>query len=479
MKKYLVIAWIVFAFANSVKAQQIIWDSLGSHFGLDGNFGGVMPVVKCMAVYNNKLYAGGEFADHGPLPLSCIGAWDGTRWDSLGSGMPNSLFGPSALATYNGDLYAGGATIYTAGGVPVHNIAKWNGASWSKVGSGISVYGTIYAMAVYNGNLYVGGTFDTAGGIPVNNIAMWNGTTWSAVGGGITGWSNYTSVKSLFVYNGELYVGGEFYNAGGNPAFNIATWNGTKWSALGVGGVYGGRYSVNAITSYNGNLYVAGIFDTAGNIPAKNIAMWNGSTWSALGNGITPSSTSFGQGVLALCSYNNLLYVGGGFDTVGAIPDSGGVASWDGTKWAYVAGFKGGPIVNQSPAVWGLTVYNGYLFACGYFDSTSTFRSDNIAGNFPSNTGVNTLSNSISSISIYPNPNNGAFTLQAASYQPLANSSIEIYNMLGAQVYSNYQMTKSSNYQIDLSNQPAGVYLYRVISASGNLLGEGKIVIEK
>jgi hypothetical protein len=32
---------------------------------------------------------------------------------------------------------------------------------------------------------------------------------------------------------------------------------------------------------------------------------------------------------------------------------------------------------------------------------------------------------------------------------------------------------------IDLSGQPSGVYLYRVMDASGALVGEGKFVIQK
>ncbi|NNM95618.1 MAG: T9SS type A sorting domain-containing protein, partial [Bacteroidia bacterium] len=52
-----------------------------------------------------------------------------------------------------------------------------------------------------------------------------------------------------------------------------------------------------------------------------------------------------------------------------------------------------------------------------------------------------------------------------------------IYNMLGEQVYSHYQITTPSEYQIDLSSQPAGIYLYRVITETGYLIGEGKFEI--
>ncbi len=94
------------------------------------------------------------------------------------------------------------------------------------------------------------------------------------------------------------------------------------------------------------------------------------------------------------------------------------------------------------------------------------------------NQGIEALQAAGNGISIFPNPNNGIFQL-AISEQLSANNQIEIYNMLGEKVYSDYQIIKSSNYQIDLSTKPSGVYLYRVTNGAGNLLGEGKFVIAK
>ena len=107
-----------------------------------------------------------------------------------------------------------------------------NGTSWSKIGGGGKrTTGTIYALAVYNGNLYVGGEFTSMYGTSnTNNIAEWNGTSWVALGTGVTGGTGI--VKSLAVLNGDLYAGGNFTTAGGNTASDIAEWNGTSWSAL-------------------------------------------------------------------------------------------------------------------------------------------------------------------------------------------------------------------------------------------------------
>jgi len=49
--------------------------------------------------------------------------------------------------------------------------------------------------------------------------------------------------------------------------------------------------------------------------------------------------------------------------------------------------------------------------------------------------------------------------------------------MLGEKVYQS--TTNSDNIQINLSGQSQGIYLYRVISENGNLLGEGKVIIQK
>ena len=86
------------------------------------------------------------------------------------------------------------------------------------------------ALTVYNNNLYAGGVFDSAGGNPANYIAEWNGTSWSAVGAGT---NNY--VNALTVYNGNLYAGGYFTTAGGTSANGIAEWNGTTWDSVGAG----------------------------------------------------------------------------------------------------------------------------------------------------------------------------------------------------------------------------------------------------
>ncbi len=92
-------------------------------------------------------------------------------------------------------------------------------------------------------------------------------------------------------------------------------------------------------------------------------------------------------------------------------------------------------------------------------------------------TGTNQLSVVGGQWSVYPNPSNGKFTIQSSVAS--CQWSVEVYNVLGQNVYStNYPLT-TSHYSLDLSGQPNGIYFYRVVANNGNVLGEGKLVIEK
>jgi len=69
-----------------------------------------------------------------------------------------------------------------------------------------------------SGNVYAGGTFTEAGGQPVNRIAKWDGTTWSALGSGFNNWCYALAIDG----SGNIYAGGGFSQAGGVSANNVA-----------------------------------------------------------------------------------------------------------------------------------------------------------------------------------------------------------------------------------------------------------------
>ncbi len=81
------------------------------------------------------------------------------------------------------------------------------------------------------------------------------------------------------------------------------------------------------------------------------------------------------------------------------------------------------------------------------------------------------------SISVFPNPNNGEFIIQSsvASKQSL----VEVYDVMGQLVYKDILRSAQDDNLIELTNQPNGVYFYWILDNKQQLIGEGKIVIEK
>ncbi|MCB9298216.1 MAG: hypothetical protein H6559_34635 [Lewinellaceae bacterium] len=101
---------------------------------------------------------------------------------------------------------------------------------WNALGSGLNL--TVFAIAISGSDVYVGGSFTSAGGNPnANYVARWDGNAWNALGSGLN-----ATVYALAVSGSDVYVGGDFDNAGSNPgADRIARWDGSAWHALGSG----------------------------------------------------------------------------------------------------------------------------------------------------------------------------------------------------------------------------------------------------
>ena len=179
---------------------------------------------------------------------------------------------------HNGEIYAGG-NFTTMGGVSADRIARYDGATWWPLGAGIGAttftFPEARVIASFNGDLYAGGFFTSAGGQPASYIARWDSASgsWSEVAGGTNG-----EVFSLAVFDDgsgagpALYVGGTFTAVGDPPivANRIARWDGKQWSRV-RGGLHGtAAPSVRAMTVFDDGsgsgpaLFIGGLFTTAG-----------------------------------------------------------------------------------------------------------------------------------------------------------------------------------------------------------------------
>ena len=94
---------------------------------------------------------------------------------------------------------------------------------------------------------------------------------------------------------------------------------------------------------------------------------------------------------------------------------------------------------------------------------TSSLRLDDI--NIDFNNAVNTITTS--AISVYPNPSNGKINIVNTD-KNVKDYSVVVYNSLGAVVFSQ-QFTNLSNEQIDLGNQPSGIYSVQLKSAKNTI----------
>ncbi len=334
------------------------------------------------------LYAGGAFETAGGVDVQHVAKWDGTTWSPLGPGFNDSVQTLVVFDDGSGAvLYAGGLFSH-AGELEVSHVARWDGTSWSPLGSGMSgaVGGDVNVLAVYDdGNgaaLYATGTFDTAGGVPANQIAKWDGEAWTPLGDGLQG-GGFTFGDALTVYDDgsgpKLVVGGTFLYAGGAPAMRIAAWDGTSWSAFGTGMFGTGFVYVSALgvgDEIDGPaLYASGSFTAAGGQPANNVARWDGTGWHPLGAGVSDRGYDFEVYTDGL---QPVLYLGGAFTTAGDGP-ANHIAKWDGTQWTPLdGGVAGGTFANvQDLLLWQADELE--LIVGGYFTTADGAPADNIA----------------------------------------------------------------------------------------------------
>lgn len=220
--------------------------------------------------------------------------------------------------------------------------------------------------------LFIGGGFTNVGGVPAARIARWDGTNWSALGIGIAG----GDVHALAAYDDDgpgpnperLIAAGSFISAGGNTVDRIARWNGTAWAALPGGGL---NSQVNTLCVYQGQLYAGGFFTQANPsglpVSATGLAQYNGFGWIGRSVGSTT--------VYALAVHDDgqgggpQLYVGGTFSSVPGVTGGSRIARFNGAVFSAVGGGVSGTVNGgaSGPRVTSLCVHNGQLYAGGAF----------------------------------------------------------------------------------------------------------------
>ncbi len=225
--------------------------------------------------YNGNVIACGEFDRVGNKSISGIMEWDGSSWDSLGSGLSGNIAGTAAImyphdmCKFGTDLVVAG-NFLKAGGITVNGIARWDGTQWHNLGAGFN--GTVYGVCVFNGELYVGGEFTLSGSTALKCMAKWNGTSWVDPGFRVYyNNSNYYSfVHTLKVFNSKMYIAGGFDRVVDGTTVHsgqgICAFNGTAVDTLSGGTI---NREIEALAWYDGDLYVGGGMNNTNSYIAK------------------------------------------------------------------------------------------------------------------------------------------------------------------------------------------------------------------
>jgi trimeric autotransporter adhesin len=304
-----------------------LWDNRFVYPGIEGK-------VQAVAVAaNGDLYVGGDFRKAGGVEVSHVARWDGRTWHALQGGVN----GPVTAIAVDGDAVYVAGDFTTAGDLNASGLAQWNGTAWSHVGSGVGPVddyfgsveiGDIYALAVADHKLYIGGDFVTMDGVAANSVAVWDGQGWAALGDGVgkRDWEDKIVpegvVRALLPYSDALYVGGDFTVAGGLAANNIAAWSGREWVTLGAGLTLDENSSfsypgVAALAVYNGQVHAGGAFTRSADAVVPHLGVWDGTAWKAVGGGVLPKQYASDTVVNALTVSGDRLFVGGSFVSAG------------------------------------------------------------------------------------------------------------------------------------------------------------------
>ena len=384
---------------------------------------------------NNLLYAGGRFNElYGGGPMSCISKWNGTQWDSLGSGV-NDGGRVNKMVIYQNQLIAAG-TFGSIGGIPAKGLAKWTGSTWQPFADVMKSSGTqgiVVTLYIDGTDLYVGGEFDSINGIAARSIARYDGTNWYTYP---SFFLNYVHIDAIITYNNELYIGGNF--DGGPNLKDIRKFDGTNWVAVG-NGLSGANTFVTGFAIYQNLLYVSGYFLTIYGDPGNNIAIWDGNSWSQAGQGVMPANP------LDIEVFNNKLYAAGQFNDASGIPVTY-IAVWDGNTWSSFDGH----IFDLGVA--GFAAYQNTLYLAGVFTTVDGVPMRHVI-RYDLFTGISeSLDNCVK---IYPTISDGLYTIDLTCSSEY--NEIELYNNLGQCVYQK-RIIDFERFTLDLTSFPSGFY---------------------
>lgn len=434
----------------SAKGKAQLYDSLAK---------GIPSEVK-LAYYDsvlNNLYISGFFwQTNDSVPIHGIGAWNGSNWETLSGG----FFSPPPFGGYGGYAYSGAryeGHIYFTGPisfvdtVAIDGIARWNGVSWDSLPNSHGAGG--YQVLTHDSSLYLCGNFNSINYDPsIKVVARWNGFNWSAIGNPLTIIKPGFNPTCIAFLNNNLYVGGTFETIGG-AVIHLIKWDGTDWTIPGNGILEGGTANIWDIEVYKDELYITGYFSkfaTGGSGTSQYLTKWDGTQFKNVG-GDGPDDWC-----MSLCVHNDKLYLGGTFTHINGMP-ARGFASFDGTDWcSYNA--PSVLYVNKIAEYRGDTLLlggNWFIEGGDTLLNVALWTGDSFVDTCKIANGINESKLSEHRANVFPNPNNGNFTLEFDNR--VDEGELVIVNNIGQIVFER-EIIYEKSIVINLSSYSNGIY---------------------
>jgi hypothetical protein len=179
---------------------------------------------------------------------------------------------PDHTASFNGDVRAvaySNGVVYVAGAftaavqngqsTPRNHVAAIDEATGNLLPWNPNANGTVWALAVTDSAVYIGGGFGSVGGQTHHNIASVAPGGSGTVSGSFAPNTN-GSVRALAVSGSTVYAGGTFTVVNGQSKSFLAAVD-SQTGALRTGFTAAPNNTVRALTSANGRVYVGGEFD--------------------------------------------------------------------------------------------------------------------------------------------------------------------------------------------------------------------------
>jgi hypothetical protein len=269
--------------------------------------------------------------------------------------------------TINNKMYVGGFIPFDTNG----NIAIciYDGVSWVVKDT---IDNIVRSMVIYNNELYMGGDFVAINSQSMEHLVKWNGTNWVNIG------ASGGNVLNLRVINNDLYAVGTFTQVAGINANSIAKWNGTSWSSVNFPASYflGNNSFVGDCVIYNGELYAGGNFHIS--TGQTDIAVLKNGTWQRVGN--SDSLKGAFSSINKLEVFHNELYIGGYIlHSEGNVGN--GIQRWDGVNWKTVGtGLQDyNNTTNSGTSVLDMMQYKNKLYVAGGFSFAGNSIAPNLA----------------------------------------------------------------------------------------------------